>query len=63
MKMIFLLIFLITFPSVAFSQPSIEFKTESYDFGTVPTGDKIEHTFDFKNSGNEDLEIKRLSSS
>lgn len=63
MKKIFLFIFLFIFPSVAFSQPSIEFKTESYDFGTVPAGDKIEHAFDFKNSGNEDLEIKRLSSS
>jgi hypothetical protein len=63
MKKIFLFIFLFIFPSVAFSQPSIEFKTESYDFGTGPTGDKNEHSFDFKNSGNEDLEIKRLSSS
>ena len=61
MKKIFLLLFLLIFPTIAFSQPSIEFKTDSYDFGTVPPGDKIEHTFDFKNSGNEDLEIKRLS--
>jgi hypothetical protein len=63
MKKIFLILFLLIFPSIAFAQPSIEFKTDSYDFGTVPPGDNIEHTFDFKNSGNEDLEIKRLSSS
>jgi len=62
MKKVFFIIFLLIFPSIAFSQPSIDFKTDSYDVGTVPPGDKIEHTFDFKNSGNEDLEIKRLSS-
>jgi hypothetical protein len=63
MKRIFLLIFLLCFPVVAFSQPSIEFTTEAYDFGTVLPGEKIEHAFDFKNNGNEELVIERISSS
>ncbi len=60
MRRIFLLIFLLFFPAISFSQPSIVFTAESYDLGTVPEGDKIEHTFDFKNNGNEALEIKRI---
>jgi hypothetical protein len=63
MKRIFLLIFLLCFPAIAFSQPSIEFNTEAYDFGTVPPGEKIEHVFDFKNTGNEELIIERISHS
>lgn len=55
--------FLLLFPAVCFSQPSILFNTESYDFGTITQGDKIEHAFDFKNNGNEDLVIERLAPS
>jgi hypothetical protein len=61
MKKGFLLMFLLLFPAVCFSQPSIVFNVETYDFGTIIQGDKIEHTFDFKNNGNEDLIIQRLS--
>ncbi|NWF51693.1 MAG: DUF1573 domain-containing protein [Nitrospirae bacterium] len=63
MKKVFLLIFFLLLPTVVYSQPSIEFKTETHDFGTILPDDTIEHTFEFKNIGNEDLEIKRLSSS
>ncbi len=63
MKKVFLLILFLFLPSVVFSQPSIEFKAETYDFGTILPGDMIEHSFEFKNIGNEDLEIKRISSS
>lgn len=55
--------FLLLFPAVCFSQPSILFNTESYDFRTITQGDKIEHAFDFKNNGNEDLVIERLAPS
>ncbi|OGW52440.1 MAG: hypothetical protein A2Y81_05465 [Nitrospirae bacterium RBG_13_43_8] len=60
MKKIFVLIFLLLFPATCFSQPSIVFDSESHDFGTLQPGEKIEHTFDFKNNGNEELVIERL---
>ena len=63
MKKIFLLAFLFLFPAVSYSQPSIVFDKESYDFGTVPQGDVIEHTFDFTNAGDEELIIEKLGSS
>jgi hypothetical protein len=63
MKKIFLLMFLFLFPAVCFSQPSIVFNAETYDFGAITQGDKIEHAFDFKNNGNEDLIIQRLFTS
>jgi hypothetical protein len=60
MKKILVLMILLLFPAISFSQPSIVFNTETYDFGTVTQTEKIEHTFDFKNSGNEELVIQRL---
>lgn len=63
MRKTFLLMFLLIFPAVSFAQPSIMFNTESYDFGTITQGDKIEHAFDFKNNGKEDLVIERLAPS
>jgi hypothetical protein len=63
MRKIFLLMFLLLFPVVSFAQPSIVFTMESFDFGTITQGDKIEHAFDFKNNGNEDLVIERLAAS
>lgn len=60
MKKILVLIFLLLFPAISFSQASIVFNTETFDFGTVTKTEKIEHTFDFKNGGNEELVIQRL---
>ncbi len=60
MKKILVLMILFLFPSLSFSQPSIVFNTETYDFGMVTQTEKIEHTFDFKNSGDEELVIQRL---
>jgi hypothetical protein len=60
MKKILVLIFLLLFPAISFSQPSIVFNTETFDFGTVTKAEKIEHAFDFKNGGNEELVIQRL---
>jgi hypothetical protein len=62
-KILVLIMFLLLFPAVSFSQPSIAFDAESHDFGTIQQGEKIEHTFTLKNNGNEDLEIQRLSAS
>ncbi len=60
MKKILVLIFLLLFPALSFSQPSIVFNTETHDFGTITQAEKIEHTFVFKNNGNEELVIQRL---
>lgn len=43
--------------------PIIEVTPESYDLGTVVYGDVARHTFTVKNSGDEPLEILRLSTS
>lgn len=34
---------------------TIEFKETTYDFGTIDEGDKVSHTFNFTNTGNEPL--------
>ena len=36
---------------------SIEFTEEAFDFGEIPQGEKVEHTFKFKNTGENDLVI------
>lgn len=43
--------------------PIIEVIPESFDFGEIQYGDIVEHTFKIKNSGEEVLEINRLSTS
>jgi hypothetical protein len=60
MKRIALLIFLFVFPVIAYAQPSISFDSESYDFGMVPQGKFIEHTFEVSNAGNAELIIQKL---
>lgn len=36
---------------------SIEFTETEYDFGTVVEGDQVEHSFEFKNTGDKELII------
>ena len=55
-----LLIFLFAFPAMAYAQPSISFDSDSYDFGTVPQGQSIEHTFEVSNAGDAELIIQKL---
>jgi hypothetical protein len=60
MKMIALMIFLLVCPVIAYAQPAISFDSQSYDFGTVPQGKLIEHTFEVSNAGNTELIIQKL---
>jgi hypothetical protein len=60
MKKAVLLIMFLLFPVIAYAQPSIVFDTENYDFGTVPQGDSIGHTFEFTNTGDKELIIEKL---
>jgi len=59
----FILIVALLAPSLASAQPSISFENEIHDFGEVLQGAELEHTFEFSNSGTEDLEIKKVSTS
>jgi len=59
----FILIMALLVPSLAYAQPSITFKDEVHDFGEVLQGVELEHTFEFTNSGTEDLEITKVSTS
>ena len=63
MKRIVFLISLILLPALCFSQPSIIFDSAEHDLGEITQGDVMRHTFEFMNSGDEDLLIGKLSSS
>ena len=42
--------------------PVMEFKTNKHDFGLIMQGEKVSHTFKFKNTGGSDLLISSASS-
>ncbi|MDP4266432.1 MAG: DUF1573 domain-containing protein [Bacteroidota bacterium] len=43
--------------------PEFTFDSESFDFGTILQGEKAQHLFKFKNTGNSDLLISDASAS
>ena len=43
--------------------PCIEFGKTVHDFGKVQTGEKVKYTFKFKNTGDADLHIEKISTS
>ena len=42
---------------------SVEFMEESHNFGEVPEGDKVSHTFKFKNTGANPLRVNNVKPS
>lgn len=52
-------------PTVDPNQPTtvMSFDKTSYDFGTIPEGEKVKHTFKFKNTGKEELIISNAKGS
>ncbi len=42
---------------------SIEFLEEVYEFGKVNTGKKVEHTYEFRNNGTENVKIETVKTS
>ena len=40
--------------------PVLAFAEDRYEFGDIKQGDKVEHTFDFENTGNEPLIISNV---
>lgn len=43
--------------------PQFSFEEEAYDFGKITQGEKVTHSFKFKNTGNSDLIISSASGS
>lgn len=43
--------------------PSVKYDAESFDFGDIKPGSKVEHTFSLKNTGKKDLIIRDVKSS
>ena len=43
--------------------PVIQFEETSHDFGKIIQGEKVSYTFKFKNTGNSDLLISKVSTS
>jgi Protein of unknown function (DUF1573) len=62
-KIILPLIAALVLPVLVYAQPSIQFGNEVYDLGTVKQGEKVEHVFEFENTGTEDLLITRVHAS
>lgn len=63
-RFIALLVMVCLWPAaIAWSQPSIEFETTSFDFGTNYPNQDLVHTFEFTNKGNQPLEINRVNTS
>jgi hypothetical protein len=60
MRNIVLLIFLLIFPAISYSAPTIQFDEYKYDFGLIEPGGTVEHTFEFENTGSDDLIIEKL---
>lgn len=51
--------------SFTFAQkgPVFQFKEETYDFGKVKEGASVEHTYEFKNVGDQPLQIVKVDAS
>ena len=49
--------------TLAYAHPSIEFVSETHDFGHIVPGEQAEYTFEFTNTGTEELIIERIESS
>jgi hypothetical protein len=59
-----LMLFMIAlFPLMAWADPAIEFRAEQCDFGSVAQGGILEHAFEFRNAGTDDLIIKEVNAS
>ena len=57
------IILLLCLPSFAYANPVITFESETHNFGHVPQGKLLEHTFEFTNAGTDDLVIQRIEPS
>jgi hypothetical protein len=63
MKKFLVFALLLFFPAISFAQPAITFDKEQQDFGTISKTDSLGYTFEFTNSGSEDLIISKVAPS
>ncbi|MGE5299713.1 MAG: hypothetical protein ACM3MB_01965 [Acidobacteriota bacterium] len=56
-----LIILLLCFPALAYSNPVITFESETHNFGHVVPGEFLEYSLAFTNAGTEELVIQRIS--
>lgn len=49
--------------SAVFASPDLQVENPSFDFGEIFQGEKVPHTFEFTNQGDETLRIDRVKSS
>jgi len=54
---------LLIFPVLSHAAPAIHFNEVSHDFGSVEQNEIPEHVFEFANTGNQTLTIKKLTAS
>ena len=50
-------------PTELAAAPVVKYDAESFDFGDIKPGSKVEHTFNLKNAGKRDLVIRDVKSS
>jgi len=62
-RLLFLLFLLAPVSALAVAAPQLTTDEPLFDFGTVMKGEKVEHTFVFRNSGTAPLLIDRVKSS
>jgi len=58
-KMVLLVVLLL--PVLAYAAPSLKFENESHDFGQAKEGERLEYTFEFSNTGKDDLSIEKVN--
>ncbi len=56
-------VLILCLPSLAYGHPSIEFVSETHDFGHVMQGEQLEYIFEFTNTGTDELVIEKIESS
>ena len=57
------IVLMLCLPSLAYADPSIEFVSETHDFGRVTQGEQLQYTFELTNTGSDELFIERVESS
>ena len=62
MKYIFM-IMLLLLPAFVSAESQMQFMDRNHDFGIVEQGAKLEHVFDFENTGDTVLEIYQITPS
>jgi hypothetical protein len=56
-------VLMLCLPALAYANPSIVFESEMHDFGHVTQGELLEYSFEFTNTGTEELVIEKIESS